>query len=229
VFPSGSPEILKGCGNCGGKRFFYTTNPISDDQREVLQEQANQDVKGLIRDMLTRREPFTKFDSEEPDKLGRPKGEEWIRVTPSRPSQPPKSKPERPTRPAEVKPPESAPLAKPVEKDTGPGVAQMVETEVKKSVGDKVKAKLKPIRITKRKKLKPKKKVKKAKKAKPAPKAPPARPVPGQVEPDLINIIEPGVYEIDIKRLLEENPIIIQKDGTYYVHLPSIFEKMQEK
>jgi predicted nucleic acid-binding Zn-ribbon protein len=120
-------------------------------------------------------------------------------------------------------------MAKPVEKDTGPGVAKMVETEVKKSVKDKVKAKLKPIRITKRIKLKPKKKAKKPKKARRARKVPAARPVPSEVEPDIINIVEPGVYEIDLKRLLEENPIIIQKDGTYFVHLPSIFEKMQEK
>jgi predicted nucleic acid-binding Zn-ribbon protein len=219
VFPSGSPEILKGCGNCGGKRFFYTNDPISDDQREALQEQANQDVKGLIRDMLTQREPFTKFDSEEPDTLGRPKGEEWIRVKPRKPPEPVPKKPEPP------------PMAKPVEKDTKPGVAQLVETEVKKGVKDKVKTKLKPIRITKRKKLKPKKDVKKVKKARKPIKAPEpvAKPVTVEIEPDIINIVEPGVYEIDIKRMLEENPIIIQKDGAYYVHLPSIFEKMQEK
>jgi predicted nucleic acid-binding Zn-ribbon protein len=210
VFPSGSPEILKGCGDCGGKRFFYTNEPISNEQRESLQEQANQDVKGLMRDMLTQREPFTKFDSEEPDKLGRPKGEEWIRF--------------RPPKQTEVeKKPKGPPMAKPVEKDVEPGPAEVVETEVKKrSVADKVKAKLKPIRITKRKKLKPKK-------GKRARKEPLAKPKTGEIEPDIINIVEPGVYEIDLKRLLEENPIIVQKDGTYFVHLPSIFEKMQDK
>jgi len=214
VFPSGSPEILKGCGDCGGKRFFYTNQPISNDQREALQEQANQDVKGLITDMLTQREPFYKFDSEEPDRLGRPRGEEWIRVSPRKKAKPEGRKPEGP------------PMARPVEKDVEPGPADMVETEVKKSVKDKVKAKLKPIRITKRKELKRKKKARKAKRAK---KAPAAKPVTGEPEPDIINIVEPGVYEIDLKRLLEENPIIVQKDGTYFVHLPSIFDKMQDK
>ncbi len=210
VFPSGSPEILKGCGDCGGKRFFYSNEPISNEQRESLQEQANQDVKGLMRDMLTQREPFTKFDSEEPDKLGRPKGEEWIRF--------------RPSKQAEVEQkPKGPPMAKPVEKDVEPGPAEVVETEVKKrSVKDKVKAKLKPIRITRRKKLKPKK-------GKRARKEPLAKPETGEVEPDIINIVEPGVYEIDLKRLLEENPIIVQKDGTYFVHLPSVFDKLQDK
>jgi predicted nucleic acid-binding Zn-ribbon protein len=46
--------------------------------------------------------------------------------------------------------------------------------------------------------------------------------------PETINIEKPGKYVIDIKGLLEEEPIIIQKDGTYTIHLPSIF-KMLEK
>jgi len=46
--------------------------------------------------------------------------------------------------------------------------------------------------------------------------------------PETINIEKPGKYFIDIKGLLEEEPIIIQKDGTYTIHLPSIF-KMLEK
>lgn len=47
-------------------------------------------------------------------------------------------------------------------------------------------------------------------------------------KPETINIEKPGKYVIDIKGLLEEEPIIIQKDGTYTIHLPSIF-KMLEK
>jgi predicted nucleic acid-binding Zn-ribbon protein len=47
-------------------------------------------------------------------------------------------------------------------------------------------------------------------------------------KPETINIEKPGKYLIDIKGLLEEEPIIIQKDGTYTIHLPSIF-KMLEK
>jgi len=47
-------------------------------------------------------------------------------------------------------------------------------------------------------------------------------------KPETINIEKSGKYLIDIKGLLEEEPIIIQKDGTYTIHLPSIF-KMLEK
>jgi predicted nucleic acid-binding Zn-ribbon protein len=46
--------------------------------------------------------------------------------------------------------------------------------------------------------------------------------------PETINIEKPGKYKIDIKGLLEEEPIIIQKDGSYIIHLPSVF-KMLDK
>lgn len=46
--------------------------------------------------------------------------------------------------------------------------------------------------------------------------------------PETIDIESSGSYKIDLKGLLEEEPIIIQKDGSYTIHLPSIF-KMIEK
>ena len=46
---------------------------------------------------------------------------------------------------------------------------------------------------------------------------------------DVINIVEQGVYEIDVQRLLEDNPIVIQKDGSYLIHLPSLFKEGREK
>ncbi|MCK5301279.1 MAG: hypothetical protein KAJ21_05185, partial [Thermoplasmatales archaeon] len=42
-------------------------------------------------------------------------------------------------------------------------------------------------------------------------------------------IEKPGKYVIDIKGLLEEEPIIIQKDGTYTIHLPSIFKMLDKE
>jgi predicted nucleic acid-binding Zn-ribbon protein len=41
----------------------------------------------------------------------------------------------------------------------------------------------------------------------------------------VISIREQGVYEIDLERLMDHNPIIVQRDGSYLVHLPSVFEK----
>ena len=48
-------------------------------------------------------------------------------------------------------------------------------------------------------------------------------------EPETINIEEPGKYKIDIKGLLEEEPIIIQKDGSYTIHLPSVFKMINKE
>lgn len=46
--------------------------------------------------------------------------------------------------------------------------------------------------------------------------------------PETIDIEKPGKYNINIKGLLEEEPIIIQKDGSYTIHLPSIFKMINK-
>ena len=45
----------------------------------------------------------------------------------------------------------------------------------------------------------------------------------------VISIDEEGVYDIDVEKLLEKSPIIVQKDGSYVVHLPSVFKKGKKK
>jgi predicted nucleic acid-binding Zn-ribbon protein len=47
--------------------------------------------------------------------------------------------------------------------------------------------------------------------------------------PEVINVVEPGVYEINIDKLMEDSPIIINKDGSYMVYLPSIFKKKKKR
>jgi predicted nucleic acid-binding Zn-ribbon protein len=47
--------------------------------------------------------------------------------------------------------------------------------------------------------------------------------------PEVVNIVESGVYEIDVESLLEKSPVIVRRDGTYLVHLPSLFGKVEEK
>ena len=37
------------------------------------------------------------------------------------------------------------------------------------------------------------------------------------------------MYEIDVESLLEKSPVIVRRDGTYLVHLPSLFGKIEEK
>ncbi len=41
-----------------------------------------------------------------------------------------------------------------------------------------------------------------------------------------IKVKEPGVYEINLRKLLEEIPLIVEmKEGEYYIYLPSAFSK----
>jgi uncharacterized protein len=47
--------------------------------------------------------------------------------------------------------------------------------------------------------------------------------------PETIGVEQPGKYHIDLKGLLEREPIVIQKDGTYTIHLPSLFKMHEEK
>ena len=47
--------------------------------------------------------------------------------------------------------------------------------------------------------------------------------------PETIGVEQPGKYHIDLKGLLEKEPIVIQKDGTYTIHLPSLFKMHEDK
>lgn len=45
-----------------------------------------------------------------------------------------------------------------------------------------------------------------------------------------IKVIEEGVYEINVKKLLKHVPLVVEiMDSGYYVHLPSVFKKGEEK
>ncbi len=48
-----------------------------------------------------------------------------------------------------------------------------------------------------------------------------------ETKPETVEIIESGVYSIDVKDLMEHAPIIVQKDGSYLIHLPSAFESVK--
>ena len=47
--------------------------------------------------------------------------------------------------------------------------------------------------------------------------------------PETIGVEQPGKYHIDLKGLLEKEPIVIQKDGSYTIHLPSLFKMQNDK
>lgn len=43
--------------------------------------------------------------------------------------------------------------------------------------------------------------------------------------PDTVNIRKVGQYDIDIAALLDHSPIVVHKDGSYHIHLASLFDQ----
>jgi len=46
-----------------------------------------------------------------------------------------------------------------------------------------------------------------------------------EAKPDTVTVGETGQYAIDVRGLLEKDPLVIQKDGAYLIHLPSLFQR----
>ena len=221
VFPSGSPEILKGCNECGGKKFFYTEQPVSDEERKRLTEQANKDIKVLIHEILSQSstEPITTYDSE--GKEAKPgtglstTGSGWVKVTPSTPDKSATIEPSWPSgAPKET-------VKHPTVKDLLKELRSKPEIEIelpegKQEPGVKEKLPIVKTRPKKKGKVKLKRRVKGGLKKR-------------DIGPEVIRVIEPGVYEIYLSKLLKHSPIIINRDGTYLVHLPSVFNSMSKE
>jgi len=55
--------------------------------------------------------------------------------------------------------------------------------------------------------------------------------IEAEVKPEerkgIIEIKGKGSYEIDIEALLEEKPIVVEKDGSYLIYLPSLFDSLK--
>ena len=47
--------------------------------------------------------------------------------------------------------------------------------------------------------------------------------------PDTVTIEGEGRYGLDVKSLLERDPIVVHKDGAYMIHLPSLFDTGKKK
>lgn len=136
IFDEGSPDILKGCPECGGKKFFFTNEPLSDEKRKEIGKAG--DAKIITRAL---------------EKKLKEKEGEWIPLEPRK-------------------------------------VKEILANIAKKRKGIEIKAGKKP---------------------------------------ESISIKEIGDYEIDVKKLLDGEAVIIQKDGSYFIHLPSIFEEFKKK
>lgn len=223
VFPSGSPEILKGCADCGGKKFFYTEQAVSEDERVRLTEQANKDIKVLIHEILAQRgEPLKSYDSEGQEVGGvgpSTPASGWVKISPSGE----KIKVEQVGeggKEIEIGPddfdehghPSVKQLLKALREtpELGKELAKPEVPEDKKEKPEIVKT-----RPKKKGKVKLRRKTKKGLRK------------TGH-RPEVIKVVEPGVYEIYLSKLLKNFPIIINRDGTYLVHLPSVFDSMEK-
>jgi hypothetical protein len=52
VFKDGSAELLKGCPECGGSRFFFTKRPLDEKERNIIDE-INKDLTSRIIERLS--------------------------------------------------------------------------------------------------------------------------------------------------------------------------------
>lgn len=168
IFEEGSSQLLKGCPDCGGNRFFYTKEPLNEKEREVINLEVGKDINDTIMDILGGE------NKEVVDKSGK-----WVTVKPKE-------------------------IRKALEKHISEKkkVVPKKEEEIDQIMDDEYRETL----------------IKKIKSE-----------ADESDTPETIDIEKPGKYNIDLKGLLEEEPIIIQKDGSYTIHLPSLFKMIDKE
>ena len=166
IFEEGSSQLLKGCPDCGGNRFFFTKEPLNEVERIAKEEDVGQDINSVIMDMMKEQ------NHELVDKSGK-----WVKIKPEDLRQAMKKHlPEKKITP-----------------DKKENIDIITDDKYRKASIEKIESEMEE-----------------------------------PSTPETIDIEKPGKYKIDLKGLLEKEPIIIQKDGTYTIHLPSVF-KMLDK
>jgi len=167
VFEEGSSQLLKGCPDCSGNRFFFTKEPLNEKQRNEITEKVGKDINTAIMELMGNQE------DEVIDKSGN-----WIKIKP------------KDVRKAMKKRLEERKIVP----DSKESIDIITDDKYREEAIEKVEAETeKPY------------------------------------TPETIDIEKPGKYKIDLKGLLEEEPIIIQKDGSYTIHLPSIFKMIDKE
>jgi predicted nucleic acid-binding Zn-ribbon protein len=221
IIKRGSNEILKGCKECSGKKFMYVDQPLSAEKREDLKRKADSVRDEMLRkadpellEVLKQRGIGNIGDTEV--EIDETLGDDWVRVRPSK-----KGKVEitegKAESGVEIVPPDG-------ERRSARDLINQfdMELESKKKGPEPEEVQVKPPR--KKGKVKKKKEVREVPRARSRKRTRKEKEAVG-----VINIVEQGVYEIDVEKLLEDNPIVIQKDGSYLIHLPSIFKEGREK
>jgi len=167
VFEEGSAQLLKGCPDCGGNRFFFTKEPLNEVEREAITEKVGKDINTTIMELI----------GDQSDGIIDKSGS-WVKI-------------------------KAKDLRKAVEKqindekkvaDTKEDIDIITNNDYREATIKKIEEQTKK-----------------------------------EDRPETIDIEKPGKYKIDVKGLLEEEPIIIQKDGSYTIHLPSIFKMIDKE
>jgi predicted nucleic acid-binding Zn-ribbon protein len=169
VFEEGSAQLLKGCPDCGGNRFFFTKQPLGENERQAITEKVGNDINSAIMEIMGKESP------DSVDKAG-----DWVKIKPKDVRKAmEKHLGEKKTR---------------ITADEKEDIEILTDEDVRRATIEKIESEA------------------------------------DQSEtPETIDIEKPGKYKIDLKGLLEEEPIIIQKDGSYTIHLPSIFKMIDKE
>jgi hypothetical protein len=168
IFEEGSAQLLKGCPDCSGNRFFFTKEPLDEKQRAAITEEVGKDINSAIMNLM----------GSEGENLIEKQGD-WVKI-----------------KPKDVRKVIKKHLTK----------EKRMESEKKEDIDiltddDYRSEKIEEIQAQS----------------------------DYSDKPETINIERPGSYKIDLKGLLEEEPIIIQKDGSYTIHLPSLFKMINNE
>lgn len=60
VFEEGSSQLLKGCQECGGNRFFFTKQPLDEKERDKISNEVTQDITSKIMETLLEKDVIDK-------------------------------------------------------------------------------------------------------------------------------------------------------------------------
>lgn len=164
IFEEGSSQLLKGCPECGGNRFFFTKQPLDENERNIISSEVSKDITSKIMETLVDKDVF--------DKSGK-----WVTI-----------------KPKEIRKIIKEKIIEEEGKTEKQEPIETIDDEQRMAVIEKIKSEVENID-----------------------------------SPETIGIEKPGKYSIDLKGLLEEEPIIIQKDGSYTIHLPSVFKMIDKK
>jgi len=166
TFEEGSAQLLKGCPECGGNRFFFTKEPLDEKQRQRITEEVGKDINSAIMELM---------GPEGKDLVG--KSGDWANIDPK-----------------DVRKAMEKHLPKKVKADKKEDIEILTDDDFREEKIEKIKSE-----------------------------------TDKSETPETIDIERPGSYKIDLKGLLEEEPIIIQKDGSYTIHLPSLFKMINKE